>query len=119
MRVKSPFSWRRSNAAKRWAVAMMIGMALSPITSLLIQQTTVQAQTAPTGAGFVIDANDLLDGMQLFRPCSTLAGRRQFNSQKHGTLVMTRYKADTRRRLFHARPYLDWNIHRLATPLYQ
>lgn len=51
--------------------------------------------------------------MQLFRPCSTLAGRRQFNSQKHGTLVMTRYKADTRRRLFHARPYLDWNIHRL------
>jgi beta-lactam-binding protein with PASTA domain/Ca2+-binding RTX toxin-like protein len=59
MRVKSPFKWRRSNAAKRWAVAMMIGMALSPITSLLVQQTTVQAQTAPTGAGFVIDADDL------------------------------------------------------------
>ena len=59
MRVKSPFKWRRSNAAKRWAVAMMIGMALSPITSLLVQQTTVQAQTAPTGAGFVIDAGDL------------------------------------------------------------
>src|SRR5262249_60750720 len=39
-------------------VARMIGMALSPITSLLLQQT-VQAQTAPVGAGFVIDANDL------------------------------------------------------------
>src|SRR5499427_4288659 len=59
MRVKSPFSCRRSRTAKRWAVAMMIGMALSPIMSLLFQQTVVQAQTAPVGAGFVIDANDL------------------------------------------------------------
>jgi hypothetical protein len=59
MRVKSPFSWRRSNAAKRWAVAMMIGMVLSPVMSLLVQQTTVQAQTAPVGQGFVIDAGDL------------------------------------------------------------
>ena len=59
MRVKSPFSWRRSNAAKRWAVAMMIGMVLSPIVSLLMQRTTVQAQTAPVGQGFVIDAGDL------------------------------------------------------------
>ena len=45
--------------------------------------------------------------MQLFRSCSTLVGRRQFNSQKHGTLVMTRYKADTTRRLSYAGPYLD------------
>src|SRR5262249_17607799 len=59
MRVKSPFSCRRSRAAKRWAVAMMIGMVLSPVASLLLQQTAVQAQTAPVGAGFVIDANDL------------------------------------------------------------
>jgi beta-lactam-binding protein with PASTA domain len=38
---------------------MMIGMVLSPIVSLLTQQNTVQAQTAPVGQGFVIDAGDL------------------------------------------------------------
>src|SRR5918911_4469048 len=58
MRVKLPFSCRRSRAAKRWAIVMMIGMALSPIASPLFQPT-VQAQVAPVGQGFVIDAGDL------------------------------------------------------------
>jgi beta-lactam-binding protein with PASTA domain/Ca2+-binding RTX toxin-like protein len=60
MRVKQPFTCRRSRSAKRWAVAMMIAMILSPIGRPVFQPTVqAQQQVAPVSQGFNIDAEDL------------------------------------------------------------
>src|SRR5437868_11376537 len=60
MRVKQPFTCRRSRSAKRWAVAMMIAMTLSPIGRPVFQPTVhAQQQTAPVSQGFNLTAGDL------------------------------------------------------------
>src|SRR4029079_18718024 len=53
-----PFTCRRTPAAKRWAVVTMIAMTLTTNGSPLLM-STVQAQTAPVGAGFTLNAGDL------------------------------------------------------------
>src|SRR5262245_31340193 len=60
MRVKQPFTCRRSRTAKRWAVLTMIAMTLSPIGRPVFQPTVhAQAQAAPVSQGFSLDAEDL------------------------------------------------------------
>src|SRR3954466_3688567 len=57
---KQPFTCRRSRSAKRWAVAMMIAMTLSPIGRPVFQPAVqAQQQTAPVSQGFNITAGDL------------------------------------------------------------
>src|SRR3954470_14659715 len=57
---KQPFTCRRSRSAKRWAVAMMIAMTLSPIGRPVFQPAVqAQQQTAPVSQGFNINAEDL------------------------------------------------------------
>jgi beta-lactam-binding protein with PASTA domain/Ca2+-binding RTX toxin-like protein len=60
MRVKQPFTCRRSRSAKRWAVLTMIAMMLSPIGRPVFQPSLqAQQQVAPVSQGFNIDAGDL------------------------------------------------------------
>src|SRR5207237_2906877 len=60
MRVKQPFTCRRSRSAKRWAVLTMIAMMLSPIGRPVFQPALqAQQQVAPVSQGFFINAEDL------------------------------------------------------------
>src|SRR2546429_6425161 len=60
MRVKQPFTCRRSRSAKRWAVLTMIAMMLSPIGRPVFQPALqAQQQVAPVSQGFTINAEDL------------------------------------------------------------
>src|SRR4029450_7923183 len=60
MRVKQPFTCRRSRTAKRWAVLTMIAMTLSPIGRPVFQPTVhAQQQVPPVSQGFNIDAGAL------------------------------------------------------------
>src|SRR3954470_21690640 len=57
MSASTPFTCRRIRSSKRWAVATLIAMVVSTVSPVL--GPTVHAQTAPVGAGFVLDAEDL------------------------------------------------------------
>ena len=60
MRVKQPFTCRRSRSAKRWAVLTMIAMMLSPIGRPVFQPALqAQQQVAPVSQGFNLTAGDL------------------------------------------------------------
>src|SRR2546430_3505179 len=59
MRVKQPFTCRRSRSAKRWAVLTMIAMMLSPIGRPVFQPALqAQQQVAPVSQGFNLTADD-------------------------------------------------------------
>src|SRR3954467_3235320 len=57
MSASTPFTCRRIRSSKRWAVATLVAMIVSTVSPVLVP--TVHAQTAPVGAGFVLDAEDL------------------------------------------------------------
>src|SRR4051812_11155851 len=60
MRLKQPFTCRRSRSAKRWAVLTMIAMMLSPIGRPVFQPAIhAQSQVAPASQRFTITAGDL------------------------------------------------------------
>ena len=50
---------RRPRSARRWALALTIAMVMPGVGGQLFVPTTVHAQTAPTGSGFTINAEDL------------------------------------------------------------
>jgi hypothetical protein len=54
----TPFTCRRTRAARRWAVMLMIAMTLTTNGGPLFMPA-VDAQTAPVGAGFVLNTGDL------------------------------------------------------------
>src|SRR6059058_2116308 len=50
---------RRPRSARRWALALTIAMVMPGVGGQLFVPATVHAQTAPTGSGFTINAEDL------------------------------------------------------------
>src|SRR5882762_3241516 len=57
MKSVKPFTCRGVRSRKPWSIALVCAMMLSTINTVFVP--TVQAQTAPVGAGFAIDAEDL------------------------------------------------------------
>src|SRR2546425_9222384 len=58
MSAVKPFTCRRVRARKLWSIATLIAMLVSTFGTPIFVPT-VQAQTAPVGAGFSLDAGDL------------------------------------------------------------
>jgi beta-lactam-binding protein with PASTA domain len=58
LRSFKPFTCRRTRSAKRWAVMTMLAMTLTTNGGPLFMPA-VNAQTAPVGAGFALNAGDL------------------------------------------------------------
>src|ERR671924_1746270 len=58
---RSKFTSRRLRSAKRSAIVTLIAMLMSSVGAPLFvpATTTVRAQTAPVGSGFVLDGGDL------------------------------------------------------------
>jgi beta-lactam-binding protein with PASTA domain/Ca2+-binding RTX toxin-like protein len=52
-------SLRKLGAKKRWPFVMVVAMFFSGVGPAFLPQTAVQAQTAPVGQGFIINAGDL------------------------------------------------------------
>src|SRR5256712_12623480 len=60
MSLSKPFTCRRARSSKRWAIVTMIAMVLSTVGGpLFVPTVKAQAQTAPIGEGFHLDAGDL------------------------------------------------------------
>src|SRR5712691_2410852 len=57
MKAVKPFTCRSVRSRKPWSIAVVCAMILSTINTTFVP--TVQAQTAPAGAGFSLDAGDL------------------------------------------------------------
>src|SRR5882672_8612296 len=85
MKSVKPFTCRGVRSRKPWSIALVCAMMLSTINTVFVP--TVQAQTAPVGAGFAIDAEDLrfiFHGIEIAQehsvtrtaanPCGTLLG---------------------------------------------
>src|SRR5262245_1649925 len=52
-------SLRKLGAKKRWPLVMVVAMFFSGVGPAFLPQTIVNAQTAPVGNGFVVNADDL------------------------------------------------------------
>src|SRR4051794_27346938 len=52
-------SLRKLGARKRWPLVMVVAMFFSGVAPAFLPQSTVNAQTAPVGQGFIINAGDL------------------------------------------------------------
>jgi len=52
-------SLRKLGAKKRWPMIMVVAMFFSGVGPAFLPQSTVNAQTAPVGQGFIINADDL------------------------------------------------------------
>jgi beta-lactam-binding protein with PASTA domain len=52
-------SLRKLGASRRWPLVMVVAMFFSGVGPAFLPQTTVSAQTAPVGQGFIVNADDL------------------------------------------------------------